>query len=232
MAPEEKTPAQTPESPQKRNSRKGRQPNHAAKETTPEPEAGEPLGHPDDGTTEGAGDGAIPEAIPENAEEAFPREESPLEVSGETGVQPDRTVAPDPPLLGADPQELGRLRQELNDLRDEIRSAHRTLIEQEAELEEFRNLFPDVSLSALPDSVLKDVRRGVPIAAAYALEERRQSRLQKIAAEANAANDLRSSGSAEGESVGFLSPSEVRAMTPEQVRKQYRQILLSMPKWH
>ena len=120
----------------------------------------------------------------------------------------------------------------MNDLREEINSARRTLIEQEAELEEFRDLFPNVSLSSLPDAVLADVRRGVPLAAAYALMERREARLQKIAAQANTLNGQRSSGSAGGNSVGYLSPSEVRAMTPEQVRKQYRQILLSMPKWH
>ena len=120
----------------------------------------------------------------------------------------------------------------MNDLREEINSARRTLIEQEAELEEFRDLFPKFSISSLPDAVLADVRRGVPLAAAYALMERREARLQKIAAQANTLNGQRSSGSAGGNSVGYLSPSEVRAMTPEQVRKQYRQILLSMPKWH
>lgn len=106
------------------------------------------------------------------------------------------------------------------------------MIEEEAELEEFRDLWPDVSLTSLPDAVLHDVKNGVPLAAAYALNERRAQRLTKIAEATNAANHARSSGSAEGECSGFLSPAEVRAMTPEQVRKQYRQILLSMPKWH
>ena len=117
-------------------------------------------------------------------------------------------------------------------MREEIRSAKNSLIKQEAELEEFRDLFPGVSLATLPDSVLADVQNGVPLAAAYALMERRSEHLQKIAAAANAANNRRSSGSAEGDSAGFLSPAEVRGMSPEQVRKHYRQILLSMPKWH
>lgn len=117
-------------------------------------------------------------------------------------------------------------------MREEIRSSRKALIEQEAALEEFRDLFPGVSLSTLPDAVLEDVKRGVPLSAAYALNERRSQRIAAVAESANAANRARSSGSAEGDSVGFLSPAEVRAMTPAEVRKQYRQILLSMPKWH
>ncbi len=159
-------------------------------------------------------------------------EKVPLETPAETDDQSDRTLSPVPPADLPDPQELGRLREELNRLRQEIRSARKSLIEQETELEEFRDLFPDVSLSSLPDSVLNDVQRGVPLAAAYALMERRNAHLRQIAKATNAANDQRSSGSAEGNSTGFLSAAEVRAMTPEQVRKQYRQILLSMPKWH
>ena len=159
-------------------------------------------------------------------------EKDPLETSAEADDQSDRALSPVPPVDLPDPQELGQLREELNRLREEIRSARKTLIEQETELEEFRDLFPDVSLSSLPDSVLNDVQRGVPLAAAYALMERRNAHLRQIAKATNAANDQRSSGSAEGSSTGFLSPAEVRAMTPEQVHKQYRQILLSMPKWH
>ena len=117
-------------------------------------------------------------------------------------------------------------------MREEIRAARRSLIDREAELEEFRSLWPDVSLASLPDVVLQDVERGVPLAAAYALMERRRQNLAKVAEAANTVNRLRSSGSAEGDSSGFLSAAEVRAMTPEQVRKHYRQILLSMPKWH
>ena len=159
-------------------------------------------------------------------------EELPLEVPVQADDQPIPTLPPDPTADQPDPQELGRLREELTRLREEIRSAKNSLIKQEAELEEFRDLFPGVSLAALPDSVLADVQNGVPLAAAYALMERRAARLQKIAEEANAANNQRSSGSADGDSAGFLSPAEVRGMSPEQVRKHYRQILLSMPKWH
>ena len=164
--------------------------------------------------------------------EERPAPEPVLETPAENCDQSDPDLSPDPAADQPDPQELGRLREELNGLREEIRSARRTLIEQETELEEFRDLWPDVPLSTLPDAVLEDVRRGVPLAAAYALMERRRQKLEKIAAATNAANQARSSGSAEGDSSGFLSRAEVRAMSPEQVRKHYRQILLSMPKWH
>lgn len=154
------------------------------------------------------------------------------ETPAEAGHQPDRTLPPDPPAGEPDSEELGQLREELSRLRDEVQSARKALFAREAELEEFHTLWPDVPLAALPDEVLREVDRGVPLAAAYALVERRQQQTAKIAEATNAVNQLRSSGAASGDSSGFLSPAEVRAMSPEQVRKNYRQILLSMPKWH
>ena len=216
------------------------------KETLPEKEAGEPAKEkrkkggksekayateqPDPGPAERSGEECGGNAEP--AEQADRQEELPLETPCETAHQPDAALPADPPAGGIDPQELGRLREELNQLREAVYAARRSLVEEEAELEEFRTLWPEASLASLPDAVLHDMKNGVPLAAAYALNERRTERLAKIAEAANAANRARSSGSAEGECSGFLSPAEVRAMSPEQVRKQYRQILLSMSKWH
>ena len=126
---------------------------------------------------------------------------------------------------------MGRLREELTRLRDEVRSTRETLLRREAEFAEFRELFPGVSVSSLPDAVWDDVRRGVPLSAAFALSERRREHVEKTAADFNRSNRDRSCGAAGGQTSGFLSAREVRAMTPAEVREHYNQIMLSMPKW-
>ena len=99
------------------------------------------------------------------------------------------------------------------------------------ECEEFRSLYPDVPLSALPDSVWKDTESGIPLAAAYALADRRRIRTEELAAEANLRNKGRSSGSLEGTAPEYFSADEVRAMSQKEVRRNYQKILRSMSHW-
>lgn len=124
------------------------------------------------------------------------------------------------------------LERELADLRAEMERRDTELLHLESEREEFHALYPDRSLSTLPDSVWEQVRAGVPLAAAFALEERRRARESEIAAASNLRNRERSAGSLEGTDVGFFSPSEVRAMSQSEIRANYKQILNSMKKWH
>ena len=119
----------------------------------------------------------------------------------------------------------------MNRLREEIRSTRETLLRREADYAEFRSLYPDLSLSSLPDSVWEDVSRGVPLTAAVALSERRRELTQKQAEEANRKNGSRDCGAIGSSISGFLSAHEVRAMTPAEVRENYKKIMLSMPKW-
>ena len=116
-------------------------------------------------------------------------------------------------------------------MREEIRSTRETLLRREADYAEFRSLYPDLSLSSLPDSVWEDVSRGVPLTAAVALSERRRELTQKQAEEANRKNGSRDCGAIGSSISGFLSAREVRAMTPAEVRENYKKIMLSMPKW-
>lgn len=102
-----------------------------------------------------------------------------------------------------------------------------------AEYAEFTSLFPDMKLSELPDSVAESVRAGVPLTAACALYERRRAAELLEASKANEINSglsfaVRQDVSQEG----WLSPDEVRGMSPSEVRKNYRRILESMNHWH
>ena len=63
--------------------------------------------------------------------------------------------------------EIARLKEEL--------SQRDALAERLArEGEEFRVLYPNTNMQDLPDIIWEDVARGIPIAAAYALLERRR----------------------------------------------------------
>ena len=98
--------------------------------------------------------------------------------------------------------------------------------------EEFHALYPDANMQDLPDSVWQDVGRGIPIAAAYALFERRRYTTEQKALEYNHANARRSSGSLEPTAPDYYSPAEVRAMSQSEVRANYDKIMRSMQKWH
>lgn len=97
----------------------------------------------------------------------------------------------------------------------------------EAEFAEFRKEFPEVPLGRVDDGVWDKVREGVPLAAAYALAERRaMKQAEKTRRETGAWHSL--SG---GTDEGLFTPSEVRAMTPREVRRNYDRILESMKRW-
>ncbi|MBR7099387.1 MAG: hypothetical protein IKC59_08230, partial [Clostridia bacterium] len=100
-----------------------------------------------------------------------------------------------------------------------------------AECAEFRELYPGQSPDELPDEVWESVERGVPLAAAFALSERRRQRSEELARQANLENRRRSAGAIERARSGYLSPDEVRSMSRDEVRANYQSILLSMQKW-
>ena len=143
---------------------------------------------------------------------------------------------PDPASSEADQasseDRLECLRNELTQLRAEIAARDELLARIGGECEEFRMLYPDTALSALPDSIWEDVRRGIPIAAAWALSERRRMLTAQKAEEYNRLNDARSSGALTGTEPDYFSPTEVRAMTQSEVRANYQKIMRSMQKWH
>ncbi len=127
--------------------------------------------------------------------------------------------------------DLAALREEVKRLGRELTERQNALERMGIECEEFRSLYPDVSLSQLGDDVWESVRRGVPIAAAHALSERKKLCLQKRAESENLANLERSPGALHSKPNGFYSYDEVRLMSADEVRHNYHNIMLSMQKW-
>ena len=146
----------------------------------------------------------------------------------------DPSPAPDPTDTDpTDPSEqLEQLRNELKALRAEIAARDERLSRMSAEYAEFRTLYPHTSFDALDDSVMEDVKRGIPIAAAYALAERRRACAEARAAASNEENSRRTSGAIRSTDEDYYSPDEVRKMTRSEVRANYPKILASMKKWH
>lgn len=129
--------------------------------------------------------------------------------------------------------EIASLKAEILSLRAQLENERAVYSRMNEECAEFNLLYPSVSISSLSDSIWESVKKGVPIAAAYALEERRAAVADMKAQSVNATNRQLSSGSIEANSAEeFYTPDEVRAMSPSQVRENYSKIISSMSKWH
>lgn len=123
---------------------------------------------------------------------------------------------------------LDALRAEAEALRAEL-AAERRVSE---ELREFCALYPETPATAIPDAVWEKVKGGIPLAAAYALHERRQLCTRQAAEAAQADGRVRSAGAVEGGAAEMpYTPAEVRAMSPEEVRRNYSTIIASMKRW-
>ena len=138
---------------------------------------------------------------------------------------------PAPPASSEAGDGIAQLRDELNRLRAEMIAREQRSARIRNEYEEFCTLYPDVPLSTLSDALWQQVEQGTPLAAAYALEERRRFCNESRAAADNLRNRTRSAGAIGNASDGELSPSEVRAMTPGDVKKNFAKIMRSMHKW-
>ena len=131
--------------------------------------------------------------------------------------------------------ELEQLRNELKHLRQELALRDSRANQEKRithEYDEFCSLYPNVPVSSLSQAVWQDVERGTPLAAAYALAEKRKAVSQRKAMESNTNNRVRSAGAvSNAENIEF-SPAEVRAMTSQEVRANLSKIMRSMQKWH
>ena len=129
--------------------------------------------------------------------------------------------------------ELEALKSELKLLRAQLEGERALYGRLSAECAEFSNLYPTVPLSELPDGVWESVKKGVPIAAAYALHERKATLERAKADLINGVNSRSSSGSVDSPPAEeYFTPDEVRAMSAAQVRTNYSTIIRSMSKWH
>lgn len=101
-----------------------------------------------------------------------------------------------------------------------------------AEIGDFVALFPDVPVEELPDEVWESVRAGAPLAASYALYERKKVSEAKRIAAINAKNASRSPGAAGTDTASeYFTPDEVRRMSRAEVHANYSKIKESMKKW-
>jgi len=99
------------------------------------------------------------------------------------------------------------------------------------ECEEFERYFPEISLRSLPESVWTQVHAGVPLAAAYALYERGVQNERKKAEESEARAAACCVGVTHKAQDNYFSPSQVRAMSRQEVRENYDRIFESMRHW-
>ena len=100
-----------------------------------------------------------------------------------------------------------------------------------AELLELAELFPDVSISDIPESVFDGAERGIPISAAFALHVKKVERERRLAERVNGENAKNSAGPVGGGQGDYFSPDEVKNMTRAEVRQNYGKIIASMKKW-
>lgn len=167
-----------------------------------------------------------------------PTEEPSLEVDAElvqkpaTEEEPEAESSPEETVEPKGKSHEESLLAEIKRLKDELARRDSMAERFAKEGEEFCTLYPNTDMQQLPDSVWQDVGRGVPLAAAYALFERRRYYTEQKAAEYNHTNMRRSSGSLEPTEPDYYSPAEVRAMSQSEVRANYDKIMRSMQKWH
>lgn len=132
--------------------------------------------------------------------------------------------------------ELSILREELALLRKELEerdTREHALSRMKAEIGEFTEYFPEVKLDQIPEEVWEKVRSGASLAAQYALIKYRNEQASKRMLEVNQKNRKMSSGSVSGgEGDKYFSPSEVRKMSPTEVKKHYDDIIESMRHWN
>ncbi len=151
------------------------------------------------------------------------------DISDDPGENSDPDSGTEP--LQKENGELEALRRELNELREELHLKEAKRARLESEFAEFCTLYPEVDVHAVPDAVWNRVESGVPLACAYAAEERRQKLIARVAEKSNEKNRARSGDSIKPAPMEYFSRSEVMAMSADEVHKKFNHILKSMKKW-
>ena len=125
--------------------------------------------------------------------------------------------------------EIDALKSELS-RREELDRAHSRM---NTELAEFSEYFPETDIKSIPDEVWEKVKNGSSLAATYALYSRKIERAKKKVGDFNEKNRRMSAGSLmSGDGEKYYSPSEVKKMTPSQVKSNYDDIIASMKHWN
>ena len=101
------------------------------------------------------------------------------------------------------------------------------------ELNEFQEYFPEVDIRAISDEVWEQVKNGASLSASFALNLRKIEIERKKVNDFNEKNRRMSTGSLiQGDGEIYYSPSEVKRMTPAQVKAHYDDIVESMRHWN
>ena len=133
----------------------------------------------------------------------------------------------------AEESEVELLKKELDTLRTELEEKKKVFQRMSREIGEFSEIFPEKSVSSIPDSVWESVKAGIPLAAAYALYERKNAVRADAASRINERNGEKSTGAiGRSDTESFYTPDEVRAMSRAEVKRNYSKILESMKKWN
>ena len=123
--------------------------------------------------------------------------------------------------------------KELKALREELLEKRKVFEKMSRDISEFEEIYPDKKVNEIPDSVWESVKSGIPLAAAYALYERKNAFRADVAKSINVANSSLSTGSIGREvTENFYTPDEVRAMSRAEVKRNYSKIIESMKKWN
>ena len=132
-----------------------------------------------------------------------------------------------------DSETIEELKKQIADLKEMIRIRTEEQERLTREIGEFSELFPEKTLEDIPESIWQDVRRGIPLAAAYALLEKKKQLETEKAYNVNKRNARLSAGMVGvGTSSEYFTPDEVRAMSRSEVRENYAKIIESMKKWN
>lgn len=169
------------------------------------------------------------EPLPDAAQTDPQEPDTACELPDDPGADPD--PSPDPTVPPGAGNGIDELRDELNRLKTAFAAREQRRERIEREYGEFRALYPNVPLEALSDALWSEVEHGTPLAAAFALEERRRIRREEMAESENRKNKERSSGALHVAAEDELSPAEVRAMSAADVRRNLSRIMRSMQKW-
>lgn len=154
-------------------------------------------------------------------------EETPNETLDEGAEQPQ--IISDEKQGPSDETET--LRARIHELEQELAAREQMSRRMERECTEFETYFPDVSLKGVPDEVWGQVHAGVPLSAAYALYEKKQQKQQADAARIGQRGESLTAGMVDTAGNEYFSPSQVRAMSPSEVRQNYDRIFESMRHW-
>lgn len=130
--------------------------------------------------------------------------------------------------VAAKETKIAELESELNRLRQELCQREKSTSEKRA----FRELFPDVNFDAIPDEVHEKAKELNSLLAAYALYHRRLEITRQKAEETKKENLLRTPGATthDGGSDGTYSIDEIARMSPQEVKRNYNQIIKSLIK--